>query len=207
MVLRITLHLTFVLPFRVPFRVPAFRLSQLPKVTCYLQFNTCNWTGDQQCTVSGSRCYEHPNPATVSGDLNKLGCPWCYQDKLSEHSSKWSTQSIFNRKLHVSPVFSHMILGLFLPAVPQYREPSSWPSSGEHQAQWEAYHRASELSGPARYCQACANWNCVWDELQQWAVEEAALQENNQQLDYGTVGLIVFKTSTHIMLAIFLLLV
>ena len=117
MELRITLHMTFVLPFRIPFRVPAFRLSQLPKVTCYLQFNTCNWTGDQQCTVSGSRCYEHPNPATVSGDLNKLGCPWCYQDKLSEHSSKWSTQSIFNRKLHVSPVFSHMILGLFLPAV------------------------------------------------------------------------------------------
>jgi len=38
-------------------------------------------------------------------------------------------------------------------------------------------------------------------------VEEAALQENNQQLDYGTMGLIVFKTSTHIMLAIFLLLV
>jgi len=27
------------------------RISSQPKVICYLQFHTCNWTGDQQSTV------------------------------------------------------------------------------------------------------------------------------------------------------------
>jgi len=28
------------------------KISSQPKVICYLQFHTCNWTGDQQSTVT-----------------------------------------------------------------------------------------------------------------------------------------------------------
>jgi len=33
------------------------RISSQQKVICYLQFNTCNWTGDQQSTVFYSQIH------------------------------------------------------------------------------------------------------------------------------------------------------
>jgi len=53
------------------------RISSQQKVICYLQFNTCNWTGDQQSTVSeNNQDSEYLSGHTPSWPLHRLCLHW-----------------------------------------------------------------------------------------------------------------------------------